>query len=146
MNREELIRCIDRLFAAPRASRSRNHILIVEDNPDNLMVISAVLKEAGMDFISAQNGPDSVRLAKEKLPKLILMDIQLPGMSGTEAARIIRSEVELSATPIIAVTAKAMSGERENIMAQGFDDYISKPIDPEELIAKIRYWENDERS
>ncbi len=115
-----------------------NVILIAEDNPDNLFTITSILDGFGYAYITAKDGEDAVRTAKESRPGLILMDIQLPVLSGMDAARQIKSDPSLTGIPIVAVTAKAMRGDREKILAAGCDDYLSKPIDPAALIEMIR--------
>ena len=108
-------------------------ILIVEDNELNLELISDILKIKGYQIISANNGKDAIRLAKETHPDLILMDIQLPVMDGYEATRRIKSDPEFKAIPIIAVTSFTMKGDKEKVMEAGCDGYIVKPIDIKRL-------------
>jgi len=103
-------------------------VLVVEDNPDNMLTIKALLGEK-YRIIEAEDGRTGVELAIKHQPHLILMDIALPGMNGIEALNEIRKEEELELVPIIAVSASAMKGDREDFIALGFDDYISKPID-----------------
>lgn len=121
-------------------AQSDHKILIVEDNPDNLMTITAILEDVGYGFLTARNGREAVDVAQKLKPNLILMDIQLPGMSGLEAAGLIKSDSTLSDIPIIALTAKAMRGDREQALEKGCDDYLAKPINPEDLVGKIRKW------
>ncbi|MCP4350759.1 MAG: response regulator [Desulfobacterales bacterium] len=113
-------------------------ILIVEDNSDNLLTMTAILDEFGYKYLIANDGYEAIKTAKETHPRIILMDIQLPGLSGLDAAQKIKSDPSMAEIRIIAVTAKAMSGDREKIIAAGCDDYLSKPIDPSLLIDKIR--------
>ncbi|MDM8535338.1 response regulator [Desulfobacterales bacterium HSG17] len=120
--------------------KSRNPILLVEDNPDNLITITAILDEFGYSYINADDGRKAVDKAKKIIPGLILMDVQLPVLSGLDATREIKSDPLTASIPIIAVTAKAMRGDREKILAAGCDDYISKPIKPDSLIELIRKW------
>jgi len=115
-------------------------LLIVEDNPDNLLTVTAILQGFGYAYVTAANGREAVEMAVKHRPDLILMDMQLPLMSGADAAKKIKSDQMLAAIPIIAVTAKAMRGDREQILAGSCDDYISKPIDPAEFIRVIRKW------
>ncbi len=117
-------------------------ILVVEDNPDNLMTMDAILKDESYAIITARDGKEAVRVASEFSPALILMDVQLPGLSGIEATRQIKANPDLSGIPIVAVTAKAMRRDREKILAAGCNDYLSKPIDPSQLIAVIKKWMN----
>ena len=103
-------------------------ILIVEDNDKNRKLVRDVLAFKGYRLAEAETGEEGVRLAKELRPALILMDIQLPGISGIEALAQIRSHDATRAIPVIAVTASAMSTDRSKILAAGFDGYQSKPI------------------
>jgi len=111
------------------------HILIIEDNPDNLELMRYILEMHDYRITPAENGDDGLRAARKLKPSLIICDIQLPGLSGYEIARAVKDDPELNPIPLIAVTAYAMVGDREKILAAGFDSYISKPILPE-LFAK----------
>ena len=104
-------------------------ILIVEDEPKNLKLIRDILQFKGFATLEAETGAAGIRLAQEHVPALILMDVQLPEIDGCEAMRILKADTRTQHIPIIALTALAMSGDRESLLAQGFDDYISKPID-----------------
>jgi signal transduction histidine kinase/DNA-binding response OmpR family regulator/HAMP domain-containing protein len=103
-------------------------ILIVEDNPDNMTTAKAVL-ENNFTILEAVDGNQGIFMAKKHTPHLILMDIALPGMDGIEAFNIIRNTGPLSHIPVVALTASAMTMDRETILAHGFDGYIAKPID-----------------
>ena len=103
-------------------------VLVVEDNPDNMITIKALL-DGKCQIIEAEDGQTGVEQAIKHRPHLILMDIALPGMNGIEALNEIRKEEKLELVPIIAVSASAMKGDREDFIALGFDDYVSKPID-----------------
>jgi two-component system cell cycle response regulator DivK len=113
-------------------------ILIVEDNEKNLKLVRDVLQFKGYQTIEAGTGEDGVRLAKARIPSLILMDIQLPGMDGITALGELRADPATRAIPVIAVTASAMTHDRKKIMAAGFDGYQSKPIKVKELMDAIR--------
>ncbi len=113
-------------------------ILIVEDNEKNRKLERDILQFHGYRTIEAENGEDGVRLALETPPALILMDIQLPRMSGIDALRILRADARTRAVPVIAVTASAMSQDRQKIMAAGFDGYHAKPIDVTQFVAAVR--------
>ncbi|NOU48926.1 MAG: response regulator [Bacteroidales bacterium] len=104
------------------------YVLVVEDNPDNMLTVTALL---GADFIvnGAIDGLSGIEMAMKLKPNLILMDIALPGLNGIEAFKAIRAEALLSHIPVIALTASAMTSDRESILAHGFDAYIAKPID-----------------
>jgi two-component system, cell cycle response regulator DivK len=106
---------------------SQSRILVVEDNPKNLKLVRDVLTFSGFEVIEATSGEDGVRLAHEELPDLILMDLQLPGIDGTEALRQIR-EADDNHVPVVAVTAFAMNEDRERAYESGFDGYVEKPI------------------
>lgn len=103
-------------------------VLVVEDNPDNMITIKAMLG-GRCTIIEAEDGITGIEMAEIHRPHLILMDIALPGMNGIEALNEIRKSDTLRHIPVIAVSASAMKGDREDFMAYGFDDYISKPID-----------------
>jgi len=113
-------------------------ILIVEDQEDNRTILRDLLGKAGYDIIEAVNGEDGVALALAKRPDLILMDIQLPIMDGYEATRRIKANAELKATPVIAVTSYALSGDEAKARAAGCDAYVAKPFSPRQLLAKVR--------
>ena len=103
-------------------------VLVVEDNPDNMLAANALL-EGKFKVLGAKDGFEGVKMAKEYKPIIILMDIELPGMSGIEAFKKIRKDPELMDIPVIALTASAMARDQETILAHGFDAYIAKPID-----------------
>jgi CheY-like chemotaxis protein len=111
-------------------------ILVIEDNEDNMRLVDFVLRAHGYAPVLARSGADGVRLALERRPDLILLDIRMPRMDGYEVvARLKRAG--LVGMRIVAVTASAMVGDREQIVAAGFDGYIQKPINPETFIAQI---------
>ena len=124
--------------AVPTAERLP--ILVVEDNPDNLLTITAILDQAGYSYLTAADGRRAIEMAGETTPGLILMDMQLPVMSGEEVTRVLKADPLLSTVPVIAVTAKAMKGDRETILKAGCDDYVSKPIDGPRLLNLLRKW------
>lgn len=115
-------------------------ILIVEDNPDNRILISDVLSSLKYDVIIAEDGEEGIDKARAELPDLILMDLSLPRMDGWAAAREIKATEALAHIPVIALTAHAMVGDREKALQAGCDDYISKPIDMRELSSKLAYF------
>ena len=108
-------------------------ILIIEDNPMNLKLIRDVLQIEGYETLEAESGETGVELARERHPAVILMDVNLPQMDGREAMKILKADASTRQIPIIAVTSLAMKGDRERLLAAGFDGYISKPIDIKEL-------------
>ena len=113
-------------------------ILIVEDNEKNRKLVRDVLTFKGYRLAEAETGEDGVRLAKELRPDLVLMDIQLPGINGIVALGQIRDDPAIRDTPVIAVTASAMTQDRQKIMAAGFDGYQSKPINVKDFLAAVR--------
>jgi CheY-like chemotaxis protein len=113
-------------------------ILIVEDNEKNRKLERDVLQFHGYRTMEAETGEDGVRLARESPPALILMDIQLPGISGIEALRALRADSETQRIAVMAVTASAMTQDRQAILAAGFDGYLSKPISLKEFVAAVR--------
>jgi len=115
-----------------------NLILIVEDNEKNMKLVRDVLQAKGYATVEAVTGEDGVRLAAERKPDLILMDIQLPGISGIEALRRLRANAETAAIPAVAVTASVMQQDRNQITEAGFDGYIVKPINLREFLETVR--------
>jgi CheY-like chemotaxis protein len=113
-------------------------ILIVEDNEKNRKLERDVLQFHGYRTLEAETGEDGVRLAREWLPALVLMDIQLPGISGIEALQRLRADSETQRIAVMAVTASAMTQDRQVIMAAGFDGYLSKPISLKDFVAAVR--------
>jgi two-component system cell cycle response regulator DivK len=112
-------------------------ILLVEDNEMNRDMLSRRLQRRGYEVIIAVDGQEGVTLAQAEAPDLILMDMSLPVMDGWEATRQPKAASETIAIPVIALTAHAMSGDREKAMEAGCDDYDAKPIDLPRLLAKI---------
>ena len=101
----------------------------MEDNEKNRTLVKDVLEYHGYEVIEAGNGKEGIKIAKENNPDLILMDIQMPVMSGYDAIKILKNNPETKDIKIIALTSFAMKGDKEKIMKEGFDDYIAKPID-----------------
>ena len=113
-------------------------ILIVEDNEKNRKLVRDVLQFRGYQTLEAETAEEGIRLAQESRPALILMDIQLPGMNGIEALGRLRADPRTKKIPVIAVTASAMTHDRQKIMAAGFDGYQSKPINVKEFVVAVR--------
>ena len=113
-------------------------ILIVEDNDKNRKLERDVLQFHGYQIMEAVTAEDGVRMAGETPPALVLMDIQLPGMNGIEALAVLRADPVLRAIPVIAVTASAMTHDRQKILAAGFDGYQSKPISVKDFVDAVR--------
>jgi two-component system cell cycle response regulator DivK len=115
-----------------------NRILVVEDNERNLKLVRDVLQYAGYDVIAASSGEQGVALARERMPDLVLMDLQMPEMDGTEALHRLRDDPLTRAIPVVAVTAFAMKDDRERALNAGFDSYLEKPISVRALPDQVR--------
>ena len=115
-------------------------ILIVEDEPRNLKLLRDLLQRFGYEILEAQDGEQGVKIAGEKIPNLILMDIMMPKMDGLEATRIIKADIKTKHIPIIALTSYAMKGDRERTIEAGCDGYIAKPIDIKEVLKTIEHY------
>lgn len=113
-------------------------ILYIEDNEYNRKIVRQLLSRTSYQLIEAVDGETGVALAQEKLPQLVLMDVQLPKMSGHDATRILKQDPRTSHIPIIVITSFALSGDRERAAAAGADSYLAKPYSPRELLALIR--------
>ncbi len=133
VNRNELQSAINAMVAKPsrkivKKTEGKPLVLVVEDNPDNMLTVKAILSES-YTVLEAADGASGIAAAKTHLPDLILMDIGLPGMDGIETFNLIRNDAQLLHIPVIALTASAMSCDRETILSHGFDAYVVKPID-----------------
>ena len=104
-------------------------VLIIEDNELNMKLVRSMLQLAHYEIVEAQNAEDGIKLAGMHLPNLILMDIQLPGIDGLDATRIIKKDPNLAHIPIVALTSYAMQGDEEKAISAGCTGYIAKPID-----------------
>ena len=113
-------------------------ILLVEDNPENRDMLSRRLIRRGFEVEFAEDGAEAVRKARDVSPALILMDLSLPVMDGWEATRRIKADPMSAGIPVIALTAHAMSSDREQALGAGCDDYDTKPVDLERLLGKMR--------
>jgi len=113
-------------------------ILVVEDQPDNRRILRDLLTSADFEVIEAEDGEAGLAAAAAQKPDLVLMDVQLPGIDGYEATRRLKADAVLRDVPVIAVTAHALSGAEQEARAAGCDGYISKPISPRQLLAKVR--------
>ena len=112
-------------------------ILVIEDDRESLDLVDFVLRDHGHSPLLALGGPEGVRIALERSPDLILLDIRIPQMDGYEVAAVLRAESRLERTTIVAFTPSAMAGEPERIAAAGFDGYIQKPIDPATFSSEV---------
>jgi two-component system, cell cycle response regulator DivK len=112
-------------------------ILLVEDNEMNRDMLSRRLAKRGYDVAIAVDGEQGVAMARSEAPALILMDMSLPGLDGWEATRQLKANPEIHSIPVVALTAHAMSGDREKAIAAGCDDFDTKPIELDRLLGKI---------
>jgi len=113
-------------------------VLIVEDNELNMKLFHDLLEASGLTILATRNGIDALEVAKREKPDLIVMDIQLPEMSGLEVTEKIKADPELAPIPVIAVTAFAMKGDEERIRAAGCEAYLSKPISIDRFISTVK--------
>lgn len=113
-------------------------ILVIEDNPANMKLARFLLDKAGHVVLQADRAEAGIALAHDERPDLILLDIQLPGIDGLAAARLLKSSARTSDIPLCAFTGLAMKGDREKIFASGFDGYITKPIDVGTFLQEIQ--------
>ena len=113
-------------------------VLVVEDNEKNMKLFRDVLQATGYATLEATSGEEAVELARASVPALVLMDVQLPGIDGVEALARLRADERTASIPVLALTAQAMSGDRERFLQAGFDGYLSKPVDIAELINVVK--------
>jgi len=113
-------------------------ILVVEDNEKSMKLFRDVLRATGYQPLEAATGREAVELAAATIPALILMDIQLPDLDGVSALVRLRADDRTASIPVLAVTAQAMHGDRERLLAAGFEDYVSKPVNVVELVDTVR--------
>ncbi len=118
-------------------------VMIVEDNELNMKLFRDLIEASGYDTVRTRNGQDALNLAREYRPDLILMDIQLPGLSGLEVTKWLKQDDDLHTIPVIAVTAFAMKGDEERIRQGGCEAYISKPIAVGSFMETIRSYLGD---
>jgi len=116
-------------------------ILIVDDDMRNVFALSSVLEEANLKVVVGRNGKEGIeQLSQHPGTNLVLMDIMMPEMDGYEAMREIRKQTKFKKLPIIALTAKAMKGDKEKCIQSGANDYLTKPVDTEKLMSLLRVW------
>jgi CheY-like chemotaxis protein len=120
-------------------------ILIVEDNENNRSLLKDILCFHGYDVTVASDGKEGVDMARQLSPDLILMDIQMPGLDGMTAGKILKGDPATSGLKIIALTSFAMQGDREKFLSAGFDGYLSKPISTRELPGLVKGWLSEEQ-
>ena len=113
-------------------------VLIVEDNLDNRMIYRTILEHYGYEVLEAADGEAGVRLARERLPDLVLMDISIPIIDGHEATRMLKADQATAHIPVIALTAHAMAEDRLLAAEAGCDAYLAKPAEPKQVAAEVR--------
>ena len=115
-------------------------ILHIEDDSANRLLVRKILTPAGFDVIDAADGLEGIRKAISDHPDLVLVDIAIPGLDGYEVTLRLRAEPHLRHVPIVAITAKAMKGDRQKCIDAGASDYIAKPVDTDQLLSLMRVW------
>jgi CheY-like chemotaxis protein len=131
---------LEQLHSADEVFRGKK-VLLADDDVRNVFALASVLERQGMEVIFAENGQEAVAaLLATPDVDLVLMDIMMPELDGYEAIRRIRSDARWEKLPIISLTAKAMKGDREKSIAAGASDYITKPVDTDQLLSLIRVW------
>ncbi|MDA3969773.1 MAG: response regulator [Desulfobulbaceae bacterium] len=115
-----------------------NTVLVIEDNMDNMLLISDILEVNGYTVLQAESGIQGVAMAEEHMPDFIILDIQLPDIIGNEVLARIRSKEKTHPIPVVAMTSYAMAGDREKLLAAGCDGYIEKPIDSRSVIKQLQ--------
>jgi two-component system cell cycle response regulator len=120
-------------------------ILVIEDNPANLDLMTYLLKAFGHTPLAAQDGEEGLEIARQEEPDLIVCDVQLPKLDGYEVARGLKIHPRLRTIPLVAVTALAMVGDRDKVLAAGFDGYIAKPISPDTFVGEVEKFLQSER-
>jgi CheY-like chemotaxis protein len=120
-----------------RVSADQRTVLLVEDNEDNRIIYATALRYAGYSVLEAITGTEGVRIAREELPDLILMDISIPELDGWEASALLKADPNTRHIPIVAVTAHALPEDEQRSVAAGCDGYLAKPIPPARLIAEV---------
>jgi CheY-like chemotaxis protein len=131
---------IEELYS-PTAVLGNRKVLVVDDDIRNIFAMTSILERCRMNVLSAENGHDAIKVL-ESTPGIdvVLMDIMMPGLDGYDTMRAIRRKAEFHALPIIALTAKAMKGDREKCIEAGASDYIAKPVDADRLLTVLCAW------
>ena len=131
---------LERLHGSNEILRGRK-ILVVDDDPRNIFALTSLLENQEMDVMSTTNGRDAIHMV-QNTPGLdiVLMDIMMPDMDGYETMREIRKATAFRTLPILALTAKAMKGDREKCLDAGASDYIAKPVNTDQLLSLMRVW------
>ena len=119
---------------------SKGHILVVEDNMDTYELVRFILKKNGYETFLAVNGRDGVNAAIKQTPNLIIMDLSMPQMDGWTAIGLIKKDERTLSIPLLALTAHALPGDRQRAMDAGADEYITKPMDLDNLVKSVDHW------
>ncbi len=122
------------------ASGSSPLVLVVDDNPTNLRLLGGVLETQGYRLLEATDGAQALEVLERETPDLVLLDIQMPDVSGTEVAQRVRTNPRTAHLKLVAITALAMPGDRETILKSGFNDYIAKPYRIADVLATVKRW------
>lgn len=112
-------------------------VLVVEDTAVNMKLVTMLLNKEGYEVLQARTAEEGIAIAREKLPHLVLMDVNLPGVDGLQATRLLKSDDSTKAIPVVAVTALAMQGDEERIRAAGCDGYVAKPIRYKQFLQEV---------
>jgi CheY-like chemotaxis protein len=131
---------LERLYGSNEVLRGRK-VLVVDDDARNIFALTTVLENQNMNELSATNGRDAIEIVR-RTPGLsvVLMDIMMPDMDGYETMRTIRTDPRFRTLPMLALTAKAMKGDREKCLEAGASDYIAKPVNTDQLLSLLRVW------
>ena len=132
-------RILDDIYGSTKVLAGKS-VLIVDDDIRNIFALSSVLEDYGMKIVTADNGRDAIEEAQKRELDIVLMDIMMPELDGLDTTREIRKIPQCRDLPIVAVTAKAMKGDRERCIEAGAWDYLSKPVDREQLLGVLRSW------
>lgn len=112
-------------------------VLVIEDNPDNMLLISDILEANDFSVLQAETGLKGIEMAEENLPDFIILDIQLPDIIGNEVLKRLRNKTETQFIPVVAMTSYAMAGDREKLLAAGCNGYVEKPINPRNVMEQL---------
>jgi len=115
-------------------------IVLIEDHPDNMELMAYLLQAAGYTYRCATDGAQGLEMIRHERPDLVVCDLQMPFMDGFEVLRHLRDDESLRHTPIVAVTAQSMPGDRQKVLRAGFDGYFSKPIEPHVFVTQLEAW------
>ena len=121
-------------------ANNRKKVLCVEDNSVNMLLVSRIVEAEGHDLIKAEDGPTALDILENTTPDIILLDINLPGISGLELARKFKANDKLAPVPLVATTAQVLVGDREKCLEAGCDDYLPKPLDIRKLREVLRQY------